>query len=200
MFLAIVMAAAATLASDPNYTAAGGRDGVVVYVRKDSPIIDLVAIGDFAASPREVQAALMSYREHPGVLAHVGKSQILREQDEELVVYEQLKLPVVADRDYTIVVHAEPGQHGIRFHVANDQGPRQGKMVRITTLEGTWQLTPTDQGTHAIYRVCMDLGGSVPKGMVRNGSAKEIPDIFKAFRRLIEQRRAHAGNPPTAAR
>jgi hypothetical protein len=186
-----IFAAAVVILTTAGYVPVGGRDGVEVSLRKDSAIVDLVATGEFKATPAEVERALLSYEDHPGYLKRVAKSQVLSRGPHSMVVYQQLKMPVISDRDYTLAVSWD--EQGTRFHVANEQGPPATKKVRMTVLDGSWTLESVRPGvTRATYRVRMDVGGSVPFGMVRNGTVKEIPDAFVAYRKLIEAQRQSA--------
>jgi hypothetical protein len=186
--------------AEPGYVPVGGHDGVSVYMRKDSGTIELAAVGELAATPAEVQAVLLSYEEHPRIIKALAESTVLARAPGALVVYQHLKLPVVSDRDYTLRVTWTPGvPSGTAFRVVGDEGPRpMKKRVRMTVLEGRWDLTAiADNATRAVYHVKIDFGGSVPRGMVRGGAAKDLPNVFIGYRRLLAERRAHA--PITAS-
>jgi hypothetical protein len=173
-----------------GYTPIGGQNGVQVFLRKDTGAIDLAAVGEFDAPPAEVEAALLDYSAHPKVNKHLAESTVLSRAASELVVYQHLKLPVVKDRDFTLRVAFN--ERRVRFSVDGSHGPAPtNKAVRLSVLNGEWELEPIrgGTGTRAYYHVEIDLAGSIPRWMVRGGSAKDIPGLFDGMRTLIQQRR-----------
>jgi hypothetical protein len=60
-------------------------------------------------------------------------------------------------------------------------------VVRVNVHEGSWLLEPVDGGraTHAVYRVHLDLAGSLPSWMARGGAAKDVPDLYENVRRQV---------------
>jgi hypothetical protein len=175
----------------PGFTAIGGRDGVQVYLRKDTGAIDLAAVGEFDAPPAEVEAALLDYAAHPRINKHLAESTILVKNPGELLVYQHLKLPMVKDRDFTLRVSYD--DRSLRFSVDGNHGPAATKQaVRLSVLNGQWELEPIRGGTatRAYYHVEIDLAGSIPRWMVRGGAAKDIPGVYAGMRTLIQQHRS----------
>jgi len=175
-----------------GYTHVGGRAGIEVYRQLDSPIIDLVAEGDLDAPPADVAAILLDYAHAQALSPHVVQSQVLRQGVYDLDVYQRLHLPVVSDRDFTL--HVAHGRRGaaewLRFFVDNRGGPpTQPHVVRVTLLNGGWDLVPTREGraTHARYRVQIDLAGTIPRWMVSDGSARDLPVLFEGLRRQLRR-------------
>ena len=69
------------------------------------------------------------------------KRQVIKQEASEIVIYDQIKTPVVSDRDYTLLVRkvADPGSHRYRmtFETANHLGPPvDPKYVRIPAIRG----------------------------------------------------------------
>ena len=176
-----------------GYVQIGGHDGVDVYMRKDTGAIELAAVGEFDAPPAEVQAALLDYGSHPRVNKHLAESTVLARRPGELVVYQHLKLPVISDRDFTLhIAWTEGSMRGFRFNIDGGQGPAaKPKLVRMTTLNGRWDLEPIRDGnaTRAVYHVQIDFAGSVPRWMVRGGAAKDLPGVYMGMRKLVDERR-----------
>jgi len=177
----------------PGFKHVGGASGVEVYRQMESPVIDLVAEGDIEAPPAVVRAVALDYAHAPEQSDHVAESRVLATGSHDLVVYQRLKLPVIADRDFTL--HALWGERGgmlwTRFTVDNARGPaeRDG-IVRVSTLRGGWDLYPIRDGqaTHAVYHVQIDLAGSIPRWMVSGGAAKDLPKLFEGVRRQVQRR------------
>jgi hypothetical protein len=171
----------------------GGHDGVEVYQRKDAAIIELAAVGEFDAPPAEVQAALLDYGSHPRVNKHLAESTVLAHHPGELLVYQHLKLPVIKDRDFTLRISwIEGSLQGLTFNIDGGQGPAAtAKKVRMTRLNGRWDLEPIREGTatRAVYHVQIDFAGDVPRWMVRGGAAKDLPGVYLGMRKLVDERR-----------
>ncbi len=158
-----------------------------------SPAIDLMADGELEAPPAAVLAVVTDYASARALSDHVAESQVLRAGGRELTVYQRLDLPIVADRDFTL--HARWGQKGderwVLFGVDNSKGPsaRRG-VVRVSTMNGSWVLVPIRGGTatRAVYRVQIDLAGSIPKWMVSGGAAKDLPKLYEGVRKQLRKR------------
>ncbi len=187
--LRLLLVALPLLVAGPRgFKHVGGRNGIEVFRNMASPVIDLYAEGDIAAPPAVVRDVLLDYPNASKVTDNVAESRELTKNDHEIVVYQRLKLPVISDRDFTL--RATWGQRGnaltMQYAVDNSRGPApRHKIVRLSTLQGSWELQPIEGGaaTHARYRVQIDLGGSVPKWMVSGGAAKNLPKVFEGLRR-----------------
>ena len=179
-----------------GFTPVGGHDGVQVYQHKKAANIDLAAVGEIEAPPAEVQALLLDYANARKLTERLAESQVLARKPGELYVYQHLKLPVIADRDFTLrVVWSESETRTVQFSVDNARGPTaRGGVVRMSMLEGQWDLEPIRDGTatRATYHVRLDFAGSVPRWMVGGGAAKDLPNLYKNLRRLVANHSANA--------
>lgn len=163
--------------------------GVTVSRDVDAPVLSIVAEGDFDAAPAAVLAVLVDY-DRPRPLAEaVHETRVLARADRTLLVYQRLGLPLVADRDYTMTVSwgDEGDQRWVRFATANGEGPPpRRRVVRMPLHEADWLLAPGPRGgTHATYRLRLDLGGSVPRWLVDGPTARHVPGLFVAIRREL---------------
>lgn len=182
-----VVAALAITGGQSGYTRVGGTAGVDVYRRMSSDVIDLVAEGDIDAPPSVVHAVVLDYVNAAALSPRVVESRIVARAPRELVVYQRLALPVVSSRDFTLRARWGSRQDRLwtRFVIDNQPGPRpRAGVVRLSTMIGGWDLTPLRNGhaTHAIYRLQIDLAGSIPRWMVSGGAAKELPQLFQRVR------------------
>jgi uncharacterized protein YndB with AHSA1/START domain len=174
----------------PGYQEVATRKGVTVLAREGTAVIDLIAVGDFAAPVDRVFAALIDYEKHPQFLKNVAESRVVARGSAEMWVYQRLALPVIADRDVTI--HVAWGQDGqarwLTFNADNPRGPgpRDG-VVRIPLDAGGWRLEPIDGGrsTRARHWLRLDLAGSLPRFLGRSHAGTDIPDLFESFRKRI---------------
>jgi hypothetical protein len=178
------------LAGHTGYTHVGYADGVDVYRQLQSPLIDLLAEGDFEAPPAVVSALLLDYT-HAGLLSpRVVESRVLSADERVQVVYQRLRLPLISDRDFTLrISHGARGAvRSIRFFVDSSYGPgERSGVVRLSLMNGGWELVPISDGaaTHAIYHLQLDLAGEIPRRMVSGGAASDLPVLFQAVRRQL---------------
>lgn len=197
MHALVIFATVVASQAGPGYKRVGGNHGVDVSRKLATSAIDLVAEGDIEAPPALIRTILLDYPRAHSLSDHVTESKVLATKPEELTVYQHLKLPVVEDRDFTL--KATWGEKGpnlwTRFVVDNADGPpvRKG-IIRLSTMTGSWELQPIRGGTatHAIYRVQLDLAGTIPKSMVSGGAAKDLPKLFDGVRKEAVRRGAPA--------
>ncbi len=175
-----------------GYQRIAGKWGVVAYQDKAAGTIDLIGEGIFASPVDQVLATLLDYPSHPGRVARLAESRILRRGQGWLLVYQRLDLPLVDDRDFTLRVDWQPQGSGWRvcFRVARGHGPgpRRG-VVRVSHHQGCWQLKPVrgGAGTLARLQVSSDMAGRLPAWLAKGNAAKDIPDLYAALRRLASQ-------------
>lgn len=112
----------------------------------------------------------------------------LRDDGDVRVVYEQLAIPVVSNRDYAMTVARWPKLEGgkcrIRFRATNDAAPELPKgYVRMDKLWGEWFFEPQDDGkTRLTYTMFSDPAGSVPPFLVQGSLVKAVKDsVLKAL-------------------
>ncbi len=170
-----------------GYSVIKDADGIKVYLGP-SRHIELGAEATIDAPPDVVRQVLLDYANAPLWVKGVAHSTILDRGDHFLDVYQQLSLPVVSDRDYTLhVTWADEGDvKWLRFSAHGDRGPPPGSgRVRVTTNEGSWALSSRDGGktTHAVYHFELDMGGSVPSWMGRGQAGKQVYQLVEALRR-----------------
>jgi hypothetical protein len=101
------------------------------------------------------------------------KKTLLRSGPDEVVIYQQISVPVVSNRDYTVriwkTLPAPDGIVEVRYQTANHLGPAlDSKYVRLETIRGGWTLTPLPGGgTRVSYLAYSEAGGSVPASFAR---------------------------------
>jgi hypothetical protein len=115
------------------------------------------------------------------------KRVVIREDDRERWTYEQIRAPLVSDRDYvmrvTLLQPASTGQCEIAFETAKDPAyPPTHDHVRLTNVRGHWLLTPTPAGkVNITYQLFSDPGGSVPAFLAKGGQRSAAVDFFKTI-------------------
>lgn len=171
-----------------GYERLGESHGVTVYKHKKSGA--LAAEGLFAGDPAAVQKALLAYDRHATFNKHIKYSRVLARGKRWLLVYQELKLPVISNRDFTLYVSWGRRKQGrwVQFWTANERGPKRRKgIVRVRRHRGGWQLEPRSAGrTFARYEADIDLGGWVPGWLARSGTKRELPKLFVGLRQMVE--------------
>lgn len=164
------------------------REGVQVFRRAEAGTVHFAAEAILALPLDSLFDVLMAYDAQRGQLPRLAESRVLERADGRLVVYQRLALPVVSDRDYTLLVTS--GRRGdvrwIHYTAANHLGPpvRDG-IVRVPTNDGSWQLVSLgDARTLVRFEHRTDFAGALPGWMVRSGAARELPRLFAALERL----------------
>jgi hypothetical protein len=172
-----------------GYERISGRDGVSVFKHRAAAEIRLGAEARLEAPPDDVQAALLDYPGQVGQIKRLSESRVLAYGSRWLRVYQRLNLPVIDDRDFTLQVTwgRDREVRWIDYRAVPAGPPARRGVVRVSLHEGSWQLRPLDGGraTFVRFMVRMDMGGWVPRWMVRGSSAKELPALFGSVRGLL---------------
>ena len=101
------------------------------------------------------------------------RKKVVRSSPDEVVFYQQVSVPVVTNRDYTVRIWKTPpapdGTVEVRYQTANEIGPAlDSKYVRLETIRGAWTITPLQSGgTRVSYLAYSEAGGSVPASFAR---------------------------------
>ncbi len=114
------------------------------------------------------------------------KRVVIREDDHERWTYEQIRAPLVTDRDYvmkvTLVQPASTGRCEVDFEAAQDPAyPPTADHVRLTHVHGHWVLEPKDGKVSVIYQLYSDPGGNVPAFLAKGGQRSAAVDFFKTI-------------------
>lgn len=133
--------------------------------------------------------AMGSSGDTPGLKLHTS----VRDEGDVRVVYEQLAIPVVSNRDYAMTVARWPKLEGgkcrIRFRATNDAAPPLPKdFVRMDKLWGEWRFEPAEGGkTKLTYTMFSDPSGSVPPFLVQGSLISAVKDsVLRALKRTRE--------------
>jgi len=122
----------------------------------------------------------------------VMKRTFLSRAENEVVVYDQIKTPVVSDRDLALrirrIVHADTGVIEVQFESANQFAPpSDSKYVRIPMVRGGWTIAPNAGGGSVLTYVCYsEPGGSIPAFLVRGAQQDQVfVDVKRILRRAL---------------
>jgi len=148
--------------------------------------------------PQVIFETLWRHHEYPDFVPYLKHLTILKESPNEKVLYEQITMPFVRDRDYTVKVTAEreptTGRMQVAFVSAPEEGPPvQATSVRVRAIQGSWTLVPTrDGGTLVTYVVASDPGGALPAWLVNRAQRTAVPALVKAMLDRVKHNLASA--------
>ena len=127
-------------------------------------------------------------------MPYLKKLVILKQSPDEKVTYEQIKMPLVTDRDYTVRVTADhdptTGRIQVSFVSAPEDGPPENPTyVRVKDIQGSWTLVPTRDGGSAVtYVVASNPGGALPSWMANAAQSNAVRDLVKAMLDRVKHR------------
>ena len=184
------------LSADTGWQRVDDKAGVTLYsrTRVGSSIKEFKGTGAIDAAPATVEKVLEDVRSYPDFMPYVTESRMISEDGGVAVTYQQLSLPMVTNRDYTVRVEhgTATGASGAMIYrdtwqTANEAGPpeRHG-VVRVKVNEGSWLLEPVGPGgasTQATYQIYTDSGGALPAFLANRASQVVIPKLFEAIRK-----------------
>jgi hypothetical protein len=115
------------------------------------------------------------------------KRVLIKETADERWTYEQIRVPVVADRDYVIhtrrLADASTGRCEVSFDSCTDpMFPPLPDHVRIPSIRGAWKLVPNKAGRVDVsYVVHSEPGGSIPALLARGGQRDAAVGFLKVI-------------------
>lgn len=171
----------------------GDDDGVRVEVRRVDGMAfsEIRVLAHTAASVESLcEAAWGDGKAEPDE-PNIKHREVLEEAPNMRIAYEQVSVPVVADRDYvvkTTKTSEAGGRCRVSFENVADRGPKpQPGYVRIPRFYGSWTFEATDNGSFVTYVVYSDPGGGVPatlaQGPQREAAKEWMRTILEKARR-----------------
>jgi len=151
-----------------------------------------------SAPPEQIAAWIGATHTYVDWMYNCEEARVVTGKGGEVFGYNRIASPwPVSDRDVVLrsVRNDKPdGTIRIQFLSTNDvEVPVPRGAVRMAHLAGSYDLTPVEGGTHVIYTVDSDPGGSLPTWLIRQ-AGKDLP--YFTLRNLRE--RAEKGPPPAA--
>jgi hypothetical protein len=194
-----VRALAVLLAASVQFGDIDARDGWTTQATREGVTLERRAVGGskyyeyrsfvrVAIAPARAVTEIWSAM-RGGDMESLKRREILRESADELVIYDQIRTPVVSDRDYTITVRrfSDGARTQFRCDTTNDKGPPPARgYVRIPVIAAGWQVEPDGAGgTRLGYFAFSEPGGSVPAFLVRGAQAdRSLADVVRIKKRL----------------
>jgi len=195
--IAFVAACGATARAEcPDGYARYDHSGGVLGCQRSIPgssYRDYLILTELEAPPERAVQEMWS-RLLRGIVSGLKRRDFIVREPRRLVFYDQIKTPVVSDRDYTVEAIRLPdepnGTLRITFELRNDLGPPPAhKHTRIPALHAEWRCEPNGRGgTRLRYVSYSEPGGTVPAWMVRGAQAKHaMNDVLDLMRALAGQ-------------
>jgi hypothetical protein len=188
---------AARARADDGWRRIGVEGGIVLEAREvaGSSLHEVRATVHADATPAAILAVLWRHEEQPRFMPHLKHVEVVRDAGDERVVYEQLEMPVLKDRDVVLRVRrtTDPatGTIDVRSAAISDEGPPEtSAFVRVRSSAGHWHLVPAGGGTDLTYTIRTDVG--LPGWLVNRAQHEAVPDAVHA---VIERARAVPATP-----
>lgn len=173
------------------------KDGIRVYTRavEGSALREFRAEMTADAGVENILRLLDDTDNLVNWLADCKKSERIKQINQYTAInYVQYDQPwPVSDRDMYIhsqaQINFEEGSAVVKLQGLPDYKPSKRGMVRIPFLDGSWKLTPTENGkTNVVYQVLAKPGGAVP-AFLANRAATDAPmETLKNMREQLEER------------
>lgn len=199
--LSLILVASASASASAERRVIRVEDGITVEEENAAgrtlPI--LIASTTIEATPEEVAAWVGAVHTYEDWQHNCEEARVLRRPDGSSLTYNRIGSPwPVSDRDVVLRTSREPLEGGgLRLEFRSTQADEldvPSGVVRMQRLIGSYVLTPAEGGgTHVVYTVDSDPGGSLPAWLVRQ-AADNLP--YLTLKNL--KARVQAGPPPPA--
>lgn len=152
-------------------------------------------------SPAELFAVAWDVASQPRWAPRLKRLDILSAQPDELVLYEQISVPVVRNRDYVVRLRATARGEGadgvfrIDANATSDASrPVDPDYVRMTDLWSRFLFAPRQGGGCQLsYEAFGDPAGALPAWLKRTGTVRGPADFVRALVEEARRRRKAAG-------
>ena len=157
----------------------------------------IVAIAEVDARPEVVFNVVNDFDHYPEFMPYVIESRVLsRNGDSEVVAYNRIAPPFVAERDYPLKFRmtrgslANGGVFRSEWTASPETEPEVEGVVRIRLNDGSWVAEPISGGsrTRLTYTLLTNPGGMIPDFVANMSNTVAIPKLFKAvMKRSVEK-------------
>lgn len=157
----------------------GDREGTVQPVRAEC---------DWPIAADKLQALVGKSADHDLYFSAVEEAELLGPGPNGTELYYQRHVAGgISDRDVVLAFSKEaiPGGWRYAWTKAADQSKRKGQVEAVTDT-GKWEVTATPGGSHVVYELRYDAGGSVPSFVVRWFQGSGIRTLVGEMRKWAE--------------
>jgi len=185
-------------AAQGNWYLEKEEDNIQVFVSetKGSSLKSFRGVVTVDSSLNSVLSVIADASSYPRWLHNCKSAKTIKRVDESEIynhIVTDMPWPVI-DRDSVVqsikTVNKTTNQVTIKFVAKPAMIEKLPKTVRITKMNGLWELTPLDNGKLKIlYQMSVDPGGSIPKWLV-NSLVVDIPfNTLNNLRRIAKEDR-----------
>lgn len=138
-------------------------------------------------TPEQVFETIWKHHEYPQFMPNLKHLKIVKEQSDVRWVYQQVSVPVVSDREYTLRVtrqlDSESHVYQAQFETDHPAGPPPNPdFTRVKLIRGSWTVEPKEGGgTDLTYRIFSDPGVSLPRFVIENAQKKATANAVRAM-------------------
>lgn len=183
---------------DPPFVQAFSEGNVVAYKRQPAGAVAVVVRVVAQApdlEPSQLFAVAWDVASQAAWAPHVKRLSVLSQSPTEVLIYEQIDVPVVRDRDFVLRLRSlpvdptDPGTLRIEAGgTTHPTAPPDPQHIRMTDLWSTWTFRPRPGGgTVVTYDAYGDPAGALPGWLKRSASLRGPIDFVRAL--LQETRR-----------
>jgi len=167
-----------TTVAGSDWTALFAGDVVVEAVKRPDGIPGLRASFAVAAPRERIWAVLLDYANFPKIFPDIHDMRVLT-HDQQGAQVEYWVNAVISKYHYVLYRHyEEPGRRLTWTRVAGD----------LKRMEGSWEIrdTPRSDVQMLVYESYVDIGGLVPKALVRMEARRKAREMGERLRNWIE--------------
>lgn len=175
--------------ADDGWRRVDVEDGIAIDAREveGSTLHEVRATTHADVTPAALLAVLWHHEEHPKFVPHLLRVDVLRDAGDERVLYEEISIPVLKDRDVVLrtrrAVDPATGAIDVQTQSITDEGPPpSSRFVRVDSSAGHWHAEPSPGGgSDVTYTIRTDVGGRVPDWIVNRAQREAVPDLVRAM-------------------
>lgn len=176
------------LMSSGGWDKVSDKDGILIErLLHEGGLYEIRATVHAPVTPAQFAETLWKHEDYPSFVPYLKSLKTIKTSGNERWNYEQVHMPVVSDRDYTVhLTRGEPdrasGVTQIQFVSANEVGPPPLKdHVRIERIKGSWTIEPAEGGCDVTYDLFSDPGGGVPLWIINSAQKDATRDFMLAM-------------------
>ena len=189
ILVTVLLLVAAPARADDGWRRVDLEDGILVETRdvEGLSIHEVRATTHTGATPRAILAVLWHHEEQPSFLPHLRHLEVLRDAPDERLLYEQISLPILKDRDVVLrtrrSLDAATGVVDIDSRSVTGEGPPpSAQFIRVRASAGHWHLVPgAHGGAEVTYTIRTDVGGVVPGWIANRVQRETVPRLVRVI-------------------
>lgn len=167
---------------------AGSEKGFDIEKRKaeGTKLFEVRVSGNVDLPPKAIFDVLWDVKSQAKFAPHLKRLDVLEEAADSVIVYEQVDVPAVTDRDYTLRLRRLTDDATQLYQVmaenADAKGPPpRADHVRMTKIWSIFSIEPADRGSFISYHSFGDPAGDIPAWLSNAAATKGPLDFVVAI-------------------